>query len=395
VSSSSVSRVKANDRLYWNITGVEPSLYDVSLRAIDADAADAARAAAAQTASSSSLSSSLAPASTIRPSSSIQLSSASLSTALVGRELQIRQSATGNLTIADGHNAQEPITFVVTLPPGRYYFAGWINTSPRTAANSNVFRVVEGDDMSCLTAGATTSTTATSGTSSAGTQTAGSANNATETSSISGGAIAGIVIGVLGGLAVLGALLFFCMKKKRRQNRAMNANRFSNLPSASSQDGGEYGQHPLGHAPIAGAWRRDSDPDEKDPRPHPVRSDSDDPTPSLGDRRKQAGPPTSHTLAEKKSTQGFIGKGSNESSAVHSRSSSIGGGEGVPQVGGGGGVKQVGRSTSVKRKPVPSLGPELRSQLERERKMSASNMGGGEANRKSYSLVPDLPTPHK
>lgn len=63
---------------------------------------------------------------------------------------------------------------------------------------------------------------------------------------------------------------------------------------------------------------------------------------------------------------------------------------------GGGGVKQVGRSTSVKRKPVPSLGPELRGQLERERKMSAGkHMGGGEANRKSYSLVPDLPTQHK
>jgi hypothetical protein len=249
--------------------------------------------------------------------------------------------------------------------------------------------------MSCLSSAvATTSTTATSSTA---TQTAGTANNAVETSSISGGAIAGIVIGVLGGLAILAALLFFCIKKKRRQNRnrGLNENRFSNLPSASSQDGGEYGQQPLNHAPIAGAWRRDSDPDEKESRPYPSRSDSDDPTPSLGDRRKQAGPPTSHTLIEKKSTQGFIGKGSNESSAIHSRSSSIGGGESGAQVGGGG-VKQVGRSTSVKRKPVPSLGPELRGQLERERKMSAGkHMGGGEANRKSYSLVPDLPVQHK
>jgi hypothetical protein len=247
--------------------------------------------------------------------------------------------------------------------------------------------------MSCLSSAvATTSTTATSSTA---TQTAGTANNAVETSSISGGAIAGIVIGVLGGLAILGAILFFCMKKKRRQNRGLNQNRFSNLPSASSQDGGEYGQQPLNHAPIAGAWRRDSDPDEKESRPYPSRSDSDDPTPSLGDRRKQAGPPTSHTLTEKKSTQGFIGKGSNESSAIHSRSSSIGGGESGAQVGAGG-VKQVGRSTSVKRKPVPSLGPELRGQLEKERKMSAGkHMGGGEGNRKSYSLVPDLPVQHK
>lgn len=383
--------MQADDRLFWDITGVEPSLYDIFLRAIDADAADAARssssvAAALTSRASSPIATSAVATSTITPSSSAAtLSSASLSTALVGRQLQTRQSPTGNLTIAVAHNAQEPITFVVTLPPGRYYFAGRFTTSPGTAANSNLFRVVEGDDMSCLSSAvATTSTTSTS---SAGTQTAGTANNAVETSSISGGAIAGIVIGVLGGLAVLGALLFFCMKKKRRQNRRLNENRFSNLPSASSQDGAEYGQHPLGHAPIAGAWRRDSDPDEKEPRPYPSRADSDDPTPSLGDRRKQAGPPTSHTLTEKKSTQGFIGKGSNESSAVHSRSSSIGGGEGA---------KPVGRSTSVKRKPVPSLGPELRGQLERERKMSAGGqMGGGEANRKSYSLVPDLPTPHR
>jgi len=370
---------------------VEPSLYDIFLRAIDADAADAARssssaAAALTSRASSSIATSAVVTSFITPSSSAAtLLSASLSTALVGRQLQTRQSAAGNLTIAVAHNAQEPITFVVTLPPGRYYFAGRFTTSPGTAANSNLFRVVEGDDMSCLSSAvATTSTTSTS---SAGTQTAGTANNAVETSSISGGAIAGIVIGVLAGLAVLGALLFFCMKKKRRQNRRLNENRFSNLPSASSQDGAEYGQHHHGQVPMAGAWRRDSDPDEKESRPYPARADSDDPTPSLGDRRKQAGPPTSHTLTEKKSTQGFIGKGSNESSAVHSRSSSIGGGEGA---------KPVGRSTSVKRKPVPSLGPELRGQMERERKMSAGGqMGGGEANRKSYSLVPDLPTPHK
>jgi hypothetical protein len=167
----------------------------------------------------------------------------------------------------------------------------------------------------------------------------------------------------------------------------LNQNRFSNLPSASSQDGGEYGQQtPNNSPPIAAAWRRDSN-DEKDstdspPRLYANRSDSE--TPSLGVRRKQAGPPTSHTLAEKKSAQGFIGKGSNESSAIHSRSSSIGGGEGP---------KPVGRSTSTKRKPVPSLGPELRNQLERERKMSAGGYTGGgvEPRRQSYSLVPDLP----
>jgi hypothetical protein len=374
---------------------VDTALYDISLVAIDVNAANAARSSSAALASR--LSSSIA--SSARPSSAVS-SASSLSTALVGRGLQVRQSRAGNLNITSGHNSQEPLTFTVTLPPGRYYFAGWLNTSPRTAANSNIFDVVGSSDLSCLSSGSSTSTAA--GTSTTGTVQTGSASEEAKSSSMSGGGIAGIVIGVLGGLAFLGALAFFCLRKRRRQNRGgLQENRFSNLPSASSQDGGEYGQaqslghsDPHGTAPIAGAWRRNSDPDEKfteDP-PYANRTNrSDSETPSLGDRRRQAGPPTSHTLTEKKSTQGFIGKGSNESSAVHSRSSSIGGDAGV-RMPGGGEVKQVGRSTSVKRKPVPSLGPELRGELERERKMSAG-VGANvpEPKRKSYSLVPDLP----
>ena len=369
--------------------------------AIDVNAANAARssseAAAALTSSVASSSATLSSAARSLSSITSLSSGSALSTALVGRDLYRRQAMTGNLTIATNQNAQEPITFTVTLPPGRYYIAGWLSNNPRTAANSNMFNVVAGSDMSCLS-GAVATTSSSSGTPSGSTaggsaQTSGSASTVESSSSISGGAIAGIVIGVIGGLAILGALAFFCMRKKRRQNRSINENRFSNLPSASSQDGGEYGHQTLGRGPaVAAAWRSDSDSDEKygetPTRPYANRSDTtDSETPSLGDRRRQAGPPTSHTLAEKKSTQGFIGKSdSNESSAVHSRSSSIGGGE-KPVA--------IGRSTSTRRKPVPSLGPELRNELERERKMSAGANGAvPEPRRKSYALVPDLPPPH-
>jgi hypothetical protein len=290
--------------------------------------------------------------------------------------------------------------------------AGVLNDPLRTSGRSNVFEVVEGDDLSCLSVGAKSTTATGTSTSITGgvMQTPGSANETSSTSSVSGGAIAGIVIGVVGGLAILAVLAYFCLKRRRRQatRRGVARDRFSSLPSASSQDGGEYGQaQDLDNGPrppIAAGWRRNSDPDEKgftstsdsihnnqQNLPYAQRTEtlaSEEATPSLGDRRRQAGPPT-RTLTEKTSMQGFIGKSpsSNESSAIHSRSSSFGGGgAGEKEV-----VAGVGRSTSTRRKPVPSLGPELRGELERERKMSEGGGGVPEPKRKSYSLVPDLP----
>jgi hypothetical protein len=344
------------------------------------------------------------------------------STALVGRELYIRQSqVSGNTTIATAHGANEPFTFNVTLPAGQYYLSGTLNDSLRTTARSNVFQVVEGSDTACLVA-AVKSTSTSIGTKSSITggvmQTPGSSTETSTTSNVSGGAIAGIVVGVIGGLAILAFLAFCCLRRRRRQRNGAvgNRDRFSTLPSASSQDGGEHG---TGAMAAVGGWRRDSDEKGIDsaedhdthpavlgrnkdlPVPYPAAATlAPEESPSLGDRRRQAGPPTTHTLTEKTSMQGFIGKSpsSNESSAVPSRSSSFGG----AGAGTGAGVTAtkdtgVGRSTSTKRKPVPSLGPELKSQLERERKMSEG--GGGKRVpsvpdpnwRKSYSLVPDQP----
>lgn len=281
-------------------------------------------------------------------------------------------------------------------------------------------------------------------------QTPGAGSSDSSTSSgPSGGAIAGIVIGVLGGLAILAFLTIFCIRRRRRAAGSSYANRemaergaddrFAALPSASSQDG----QYAPGVVAMAAGGRRDSDMDEKDmegtnshdehyatldrsagqhPFPGTLAGDREmmtspgmDPPPALGDRRRQSGPPTTHTLVPKTSMQGIIGKASasastsHESSANHSRSSSAGGtpasGPGsssFPPIAGATSTparEGVTRSASAKRKPVPSLGPELRGEMQREkeRKMSESNgqrkpsvtAGSGAEVRRSYSLVPD------
>ncbi|WVQ83282.1 hypothetical protein IAT38_005421 [Cryptococcus sp. DSM 104549] len=89
-----------------------------------------------------------------------------------------------------------------------------------------------------------------------------------------------------------------------------------------------------------------------------------------------------------------------------------------PNPGGSGGA-QVGRTPSTRRKPVPSLGPELRGQLEKQSSAGRvvpampasesagagtgagaglglgipSDAGGNGERRKSYQLMPDLPLP--
>jgi hypothetical protein len=256
-------------------------------------------------------------------------------------------------------------------------------------------------------------------------QTGAGASQGTSSSKVSGGAIAGIVIGVVGGLAILAFLALCCLRKRRRQARSGGmdgdkSERFAALPSASSHDGDNPHGHGQGY-PIAGAWRRNSDPDEKtigsdDPYsqsatlnrqkalPFPGSGSGDqevltasDLPPSLGETRRQSGPPLTHTLNQKTSLQGIVGKeaSSTESSMPHSRSSSFGATSRPPvtqQKDGNG----LGRSTSTKRKPVPSLGPELRGELERERKMSEG--GGGRKpslpEPRRYSLVPDKPVFH-
>lgn len=354
---------------------------------------------------------------------------------MIARQTQ-RQT---NTTLVTGQIASQPYTFDVALPAGRYYISGTLNDPFRTTARSNVFVVEEGNDVSCLASGVSSSSSASRSSVTAGVmQTTGAgaaANQSTTTSSISGGAIAGIVIGVIGGLGLLAFLALFCVRRRRRQARANMAmgggggdksERFATLPSASSQDG-ENGSGAGGY-PIAAAWRRNSDSDEKtiegsddpysntsilnrqNPAPFPssgmghqeILTAADMP-PSLGETRRQSGPPLTHTLVQKTSMQGIIGKdpSSNESSAEHSRSNSNGGTSRPPVTQNGSGQKDangagVGRSTSTKRKPVPSLGPELRGQLERERKMSEGAIGSRKASIpdvKRYSLVPDRPLP--
>ena len=341
-----------------------------------------------------------------------------------------------------------------------------VNDPLRTTARSNLFTVIERDDTSCLAGGGSgRSSSPVSQTSITGgvmqTPGAGSSAESSSSSGPSGGAIAGIVIGVLGGLAILGFLAFFCIRKRRRQqggnygSREMVErgpdDRFSALPSATSEDG----QYIPGALPIAAGYRRDSDTDEKDVEPFNGHSGghvntlnraqpystsapaaaaaaaagsagdgdreilaSPEFPPALGDRRRQSGPPVEveHTLVPKTSMQGIIGKSSssNESSANHSRSSSTGGtpsSNALPPVSSGAGAGAsagsggVGRSTSTKRKPVPSLGPELRGELqrERERKLSQSSNrkpsvggnGAGSEVRRSYTLTADpLPQQH-
>lgn len=303
------------------------------------------------------------------------------------------------------------VDYLVKLRYGRYYLHGRINLYPAYGVNSNMFYVQEGNDLSCLTAtnssssasGSSSGPSATSSNPPSASASAADAGAGSSSSSIGGGAIAGIVIGVIAGLVVAALALYFCWYKRRRASRN---------PEISHLGGGHVPQRASRHFPLqsvggsADSHEKDeaalygSDPSTPNhlAQHSPTQSRRDpfstvpntpqgqaDPTFALEefggeatamggaateprDMRRQSQPPLSPT----------------ESTPPRSRSNS------QPSAGPSGKVA-VTRNVSARRKPVPSLGPELKSQLAQQHEEESGNKK--EHLRSSFQLMPDPPKP--
>ena len=276
-----------------------------------------------------------------------------------------------------------------------------------TTENSTVFSVVEGNDTSCLAAYASLSSSSISFTSTPPTSTATPATAATNTSNahgLSAGAIAGVAIGALAILACFGLLLFVCLRR-RRTRRNLNSLRgpemsqtlglggvsgrgHRQIPSASTTLGRTI---PLSNlSPFVDRISDDGEDEEKFNRngsvdtleESPVSSDQQNTARSSLSGQNPFGtslntPRTLHEYdtadlspSDARSASNFAGPSSYN--AVRT---------GIDRFGSN--KASLSRTTSLKRKPVPSMGPQLRNEIEQQRSEPET--------RKSFQLVPDLP----
>ncbi|WWD07616.1 hypothetical protein V865_005717 [Kwoniella europaea PYCC6329] len=257
--------------ILWNVYNEDPSKVNITLYAINegidqsipsASTTSAAAATATITsqtsrvASTAAISTQVALPSSPRPTStSTTLSSAAASVAPNKRSMNERTILDLNITLVTQYANHGWGFNPVRLPEGRYYILGVVDDDRQTTNKSNVFSVVESDDTACLSAFQSLSASATgtatnnngvptqkvtsipTTTSGNGTGAASGSseegNASSEKGSLGGGAIAGIVIGVMVGLVGL-VLLFMCYRRKKRSER----NRNGNARSGHSEEGG-------------------------------------------------------------------------------------------------------------------------------------------------------------
>jgi hypothetical protein len=318
----------------------------------------------------------------------------------------------------------------MALPAGRYYLLGTVNDPRFSAGTTSPFTVVEGTDISCLGAYAVAGSSSASmsstrsSTSGKASSTAGSA--ATASSRVSGGsgvgtgALAGIVVGALAVLAIAAGILFVCLRRKRRQERE---NATSDLPDMRRSTHGSTslferftpplgknrstshtrlpsGRDPIALTSIGGSSQSSHEGNglnEKNVVRSPDISLPATPTVLAGGGIREEGGNNPFETPRLESTgqvqqagefgilgNGASGSGSGSGSGAQRDRSQSQGGAGI------------GRSTSTRRKPVPSLGAELRNQMGMEKEGQEVMLGSltppelGE-KRGSFSLMPDPP----
>ncbi|WVQ98090.1 hypothetical protein IAU59_005212 [Kwoniella sp. CBS 9459] len=279
--------------IFFNVYGEDASKVNVTLYALNAGidqtipSAASSRASSARATSSSaaiansqavvprSSSSSIvqlsvtptaAATTSARPTSAAAVAAVTTSrNAVVARHLLARTELNINITLTKQYANHGWDFNPLKLPEGRYYILGVVDDDYTTTNRSNVFSVIEGEDTSCLSAFAQASLSATgTSTKPAITSTDGSASSeaGSEKKGLSGGGIAGVVLGVLIGLGLI-ALLMICCVRRRRNQRTGNTGGFgfgsrhrkmpsgSVLPSDSGhghgQGSGSTGEHDVGN----------------------------------------------------------------------------------------------------------------------------------------------------
>lgn len=144
------------------------------------------------------------------------------------RFIHLESRATYNESVVKGQPAHIAYPWKVNLPQGRYRLFGIVNNPQRSTAFSEPFTVVEGADTSCINAKDISAAPVASDAQPSQTQSGASSAEtagqeaATGKKGISGGGIAGIVIGILAAL-VLAAIAFICFRRAQRDRPARSS----------------------------------------------------------------------------------------------------------------------------------------------------------------------------
>jgi hypothetical protein len=385
-------------------------------------------------------------------SSTVTSTSAQLSTRAAFVDLAKRDAVSETLTIQSASDTT--YAFLVALPLGKYYLHGTISGRGGTSANSNIFWVVEGSDTACLSAGgavisasasAGASSTLRSGTitasaSSSNTAAAGNAGSTDAKTGVSGGAIAGIAIGAIAGLAAVGlALFYFCYRRRPKRmeigqpemvtrgetafgsqfaaGAAMMARTKETRPRPRSGDptrgghmeltsmGDSSDSHEKDEGPFVGSYGSEAttptflanfgqslSPQSPSSRQNPFATNPNTPMHDdmavFTDEFGAAAAAASTPKGQKRSSQPIT---SPNMTPERVRSNS------QPSSGPSGKVAAtIKRVPSARRKPVPSLGAELRSQLKNESGQKETEERipiPKQTARGSFQLMPDPPRP--
>lgn len=116
-----------------------------------------------------------------------------------------------------------------------YCSRGGINSTDTCCYSANAEELCQNVSLPSITATMTFSTPTATATESGAAQTSSAAKDDDDDKGLSGGAIAGIVIGVLAGLALLAIALFLCIRRRRRRPRSPKGSIF-NQPSPARQN---------------------------------------------------------------------------------------------------------------------------------------------------------------
>lgn len=466
---------------------------------VDQDIPSASTSAVTSQTTSSAVTSGAAATSSAARSTTAAAASTAVANATLSRRTNLNINRTIITQLANHGYEWEP----VALPEGRYYIYGYVDDGYGTSNKSNIFSVIEGSNTSCLAAYESMSKTATATGQASQSATLGAGTSDSDTSEsssgIGGGAIAGIVVGVLAGLGALAALAFFCLRKRRRDRKfgnrwdgdghqmGMTHHRVISGSTAPSDPGHSPGYNSIGmgnkgmdkgetegNTVVVGALRKDgsykssrtqasaegigrtveglpvtpagadqftTDVEKDDqevlqdgssqghdpfktptipvlsfqPTQHsqpvfsPIETDSNRhlssdpiPPPPIAATNSTNQPRTPHS--ESRSSQPR--PASQVQTNRKTSQSSMGPGDSPnPNAGGSG----LGRSNSSRRKPVPSLGPELRGELARQTSLKTKEEGAkampqvglglkrgqeavrNEEGQKTYVLMPDPP----